>query len=69
MGRGGMRLLPTSMGGARGGEGERRELCCGKRGESYAGGGGTGPLVARPSTLFEAERGENRAALSLSHSK
>lgn len=35
------------------------------RGESYAGGGGSGPLVASPSTLFEVRRGKNRGALSL----
>lgn len=32
------------------------------RGESYAGGGGSGPLVASPSTLFEVRGGENRGA-------
>lgn len=35
------------------------------RGESYAGGGGSGPLVASPSTLFEVRGGENRGVLSL----
>lgn len=35
--------------------------------EAYAGGGGTGPLVALPSTLFELGGGENRAVLSVSH--
>lgn len=38
---------------------------CRMRGESCAGGGGSGPLVAPPSTLFEVRGGENRGALSL----
>lgn len=36
--------------------------------EAYAGRGGTGPSVARPSTLFELREGGNRAVLSVSHS-
>lgn len=42
-------------------EGAQRRM----RGESCASGGGSGPLVAPPSTLFEVRGGENRGALSL----
>lgn len=38
-----------------------------KREEACAGGGGTGPLVALPSTLSKLGGGENRAVLSVSH--
>ena len=44
-------------GGGEGDEGSR------KGEEAYAGGGGSGPLVAPPSTLCELGGGENRAVL------
>lgn len=40
----------------------------GRKEEAYAGGGGSGPLVALSSTVFELRGGGNRAALSVSHS-
>ncbi len=40
----------------------------GRKEEAYAGGGGSGPLVALSSTVFELRGGGNRAVLSVSHS-
>lgn len=48
-------------------EKERERRGGGRKGGVYAGRGGTGLLVARPSTLFELGGEENRAVLSVSH--